>query len=173
MTSNELKESLEDKAKSKKLSGVELETLMGMTTSKSKVSKVEIVKEPKLVTMLLADSSIDSTTAERYKDMARLYLSDFEANLSSTSMKISQKYILYNMDEWNEWLSFPVVNKYLSKFKNEVLASMVDLSFAEGKATVAAVNLRQGLEQSNRTVNGNLIIFRLPEKDVADSVRYV
>jgi hypothetical protein len=84
-----------------------------------------------------------------------------------------EKYILYNMDEWNEWLSFPVVNKYLSKFKNEVLASMVDLSFAEGKATVAAVNLRQGLEQSNRTVNGNLIIFRLPEKDVADSVRYV
>ena len=55
----------------------------------------------------------------RFLAMAEIFLLDFSKNLYKTSLELHDGFPYYNIDEWMEFINYPIVRKYLQQFKNE------------------------------------------------------
>lgn len=95
--------------------------------------------------------------------MANMFLKDFSENMYKTSIEMNSKIPFYTIDEWKDFLNYPVVRKYIKSFRDEKINMMADQGLAEGDKS--AVSIKKAMQEGGPAVNNsNLILIRLPEK---------
>lgn len=95
--------------------------------------------------------------------MATMFLEDFSENMYKTSIEMNTKIPFYTIDEWKDFLNYPVVRKYIKSFRDEKINMMADQGLAEGDKS--AVSIKKAMQEGGPAVNNsNLILIRLPEK---------
>lgn len=95
--------------------------------------------------------------------MATMFLEDFSENMYKTSIEMNSKIPFYTIDEWKDFLNYPVVRKYIKSFRDEKINMMADQGLAEGDKS--AVSIKKAMQEGGPAVNNsNLILIRLPEK---------
>ena len=95
--------------------------------------------------------------------MASMFLDDFANNIYRTSIEMNEKIPYYSIDAWREFLSYPIVRKYIKSFKDEKINMTADQGLAEGDKS--AVSIKKAMQEGGPQINNsNLILIRLPEK---------
>lgn len=97
--------------------------------------------------------------------MANLFMSDFANNMYKTSIELnsSKGYEGFSIDAWKDFLSYPIVRKYIQSFKDEKINMMADQGLAEGDKS--AVSIKKVMRDGGNAINNsNIVLIRLPEK---------
>ena len=124
--------------------------------------KVEKVKESKLLELIKADSKLESEQKMMYLSYANLYLEDFAVNIGLTSIELDEKYPS-SIDEWKEFLEYPVVRQYIQSFKDERISKVADAGLMKGEKD--AIGIKKVMQQNGPAINNsNIVLIRVPEK---------
>lgn len=124
--------------------------------------KVEKVKESKLLELIKADSKLESEQKMMYLSYANLYLEDFAINIGLTSIELDEKYPS-SIDEWKEFLEYPVVRQYIQSFKDERISKVADAGLMKGEKD--AIGIKKVMQQNGPAINNsNIVLIRVPEK---------
>lgn len=116
-----------------------------------------------LIKLIHNDKKLDRDLKMTYASMANLFLDDFKDNLNLTSIDLNEKYKEISIDLWKDFLTVPVVNKYIQSFKVEQMSVRADEGLMSGNKD--AVSLKKAIESKGPIVNNtNLILIRVPEK---------
>jgi hypothetical protein len=99
----------------------------------------------------------------RFLTMAETFLLDFSDNLYKTSLELHDMFPYYNIDEWMEFINYPIVRKYLQQFKNEKIGIIAEQNLAQGDKD--AVSIQKAMQESGPSINNsNIVLIRVPEK---------
>ncbi len=124
--------------------------------------KAEKVKESKLLELIRADSKLESEQKMMYLSYANLYLEDFAINIGLTSIELDEKYPA-SIDEWKEFLEYPVVRQYIQSFKDERISKVADAGLMNGEKD--AIGIKKVMQQNGPAINNsNIVLIRVPEK---------
>lgn len=124
--------------------------------------KAEKVKESKLLELIKSDSKLESEQKMMYLSYANLYLEDFAANIGLTSIELDEKYPS-SIDEWKEFLEYPVVRQYIQSFKDERISKVADAGLMKGEKD--AIGIKKVMQQNGPAINNsNIVLIRVPEK---------
>ena len=124
--------------------------------------KAEKVKESKLLELIMADSKLESEQKMMYLSYANLYLEDFAINIGLTSIELDEKYPA-SIDEWKEFLEYPVVRQYIQSFKDERISKVADAGLMKGEKD--AIGIKKVMQQNGPAINNsNIVLIRVPEK---------
>lgn len=124
--------------------------------------KAEKVKESKLLELIKADSKLESEQKMMYLSYANLYLEDFSNNIGLTSIELDEKYPA-SIDEWKEFLEYPVVRQYIQSFKDERISKVADAGLMKGEKD--AIGIKKVMQQNGPAINNsNIVLIRVPEK---------
>lgn len=124
--------------------------------------KAEKVKESKLLELIKADSKLESEQKMMYLSYANLYLEDFAINIGLTSIELDEKYPS-SIDEWKEFLEYPVVRQYIQSFKDERISKVADAGLMKGEKD--AIGIKKVMQQNGPAINNsNIVLIRVPEK---------
>ena len=124
--------------------------------------KAEKVKESKLLELIKADSKLESEQKMMYLSYANLYLEDFAVNIGLTSIELDEKYPS-SIDEWKEFLEYPVVRQYIQSFKDERISKVADAGLMKGEKD--AIGIKKVMQQNGPAINNsNIVLIRVPEK---------
>lgn len=124
--------------------------------------KAEKVKESKLLELIRADSKLESEQKMMYLSYANLYLEDFAINIGLTSIELDEKYPA-SIDEWKEFLEYPVVRQYIQSFKDERISKVADAGLMKGEKD--AIGIKKVMQQNGPAINNsNIVLIRVPEK---------
>ena len=124
--------------------------------------KAEKVKESKLLELIRADSKLESEQKMMYLSYANLYLEDFAVNIGLTSIELDEKYPA-SIDEWKEFLEYPVVRQYIQSFKDERISKVADAGLMKGEKD--AIGIKKVMQQNGPAINNsNIVLIRVPEK---------
>ena len=124
--------------------------------------KAEKVKESKLLELIRADSKLESEQKMMYLSYANLYLEDFAINIGLTSIELDEKYPS-SIDEWKEFLEYPVVRQYIQSFKDERISKVADAGLMKGEKD--AIGIKKVMQQNGPAINNsNIVLIRVPEK---------
>lgn len=121
------------------------------------------IKDKQLIRLIHEDKKLSSEEKMMYAAMADLFLQDLKDNLSRTSIALNEKYIDMSIDEWREFLTVPVIRKYIQGFKDEQIEIMADQGLMKGNKD--AVGIKKVMAAQGPVVNNsNIVLIRLPEK---------
>lgn len=96
--------------------------------------------------------------------MASMFLENFSRNMYKTSIELNELIPYYSIDQWKDFLNYPVVRKYIKSFRDEQINMMADQGLAEGNKD--AVGIKKALGAGGpQTNNSNIILVRVPEKE--------
>lgn len=124
--------------------------------------KAEKVKESKLLELIKADSKLESEQKMMYLSYANLYLEDFAVNIGLTSIELNEKHPA-SIDEWKEFLEYPVVRQYIQSFKDERISKVADAGLMKGEKD--AIGIKKVMQQNGPAINNsNIVLIRVPEK---------
>lgn len=124
--------------------------------------KAEKVKESKLLELIRADSKLESEQKMMYLSYANLYLEDFAVNIGLTSIELNEKHPA-SIDEWKEFLEYPVVRQYIQSFKDERISKVADAGLMKGEKD--AIGIKKVMQQNGPAINNsNIVLIRVPEK---------
>lgn len=124
--------------------------------------KAEKVKESRLLELIKADSKLESEQKMMYLSYANLYLEDFAINIGLTSIELDEKYPS-SIDEWKEFLEYPVVRQYIQSFKDERISKVADAGLMKGEKD--AIGIKKVMQQNGPAINNsNIVLIRVPEK---------
>lgn len=124
--------------------------------------KAEKVKESRLLELIRADSKLESEQKMMYLSYANLYLEDFSVNIGLTSIELDEKYPA-SIDEWKEFLEYPVVRQYIQSFKDERISKVADAGLMKGEKD--AIGIKKVMQQNGPAINNsNIVLIRVPEK---------
>ncbi len=124
--------------------------------------KAEKVKESKLLELIKADSKLESEQKMMYLSYANLYLEDFAINIGLTSIELDEKYPS-SIDEWKEFIEYPVVRQYIQSFKDERISKVADAGLMKGEKD--AIGIKKVMQQNGPAINNsNIVLIRVPEK---------
>ena len=124
--------------------------------------KAEKVKESRLLELIRADSKLESEQKMMYLSYANLYLEDFAINIGLTSIELDEKYPA-SIDEWKEFLEYPVVRQYIQSFKDERISKVADAGLMKGEKD--AIGIKKVMQQNGPAINNsNIVLIRVPEK---------
>lgn len=130
--------------------------LMAKTVKKTK----EV--ESKLLTALKEDTKLDRDTKMAYISMANLFLMNFEENLNKTSIELNNDNPL-GVDNWKDFLNFPVVRSYIKSFRDEQIMQVADKGLMTGDKN--AVSIKKVMDNNGVNINNSqIVLIRLPEK---------
>jgi len=119
--------------------------------------------------LISKDEKLPLEDRKMFNKMAMYYADNFTDNLNRTSMDLSKKYQTYTPDQWVEFLNYPAMYKYITKYKNERMKQIADAAMLSGDSN--GIKLRAELERTSTTNYSNLIVLRLPDKeDIDDSI---
>lgn len=122
-----------------------------------------ITKEKQLIRLIHEDTKLNSEEKMMYAAMADLFLQDLKDNLNKTSIELNEKYIDMTIDEWREFLTVPVIRKYIQGFKDEQISTMADTGLMKGDKD--AVGIKKVMAAQGPIVNNsNIVLIRLPDK---------
>lgn len=122
-----------------------------------------ITKDKQLIKLIHEDKKLTGEEKMMYAAMADLFLQDLKANLNETSIGLNEKYIDMTIDEWREFLTVPVIRKYIQGFKDEQIEIMADQGLMKGDKD--AVGIKKVMAAQGPIVNNsNIVLIRLPEK---------
>lgn len=120
-------------------------------------------KEKQLIKLIHEDKKLTPDEKMMYAAMADLYLTDLKDNLNRTSIELNEKYCDMTIDEWREFLTVPVIRKYIQGFKDEQISIMADAGLMEGNKD--AVNIKKVVAAQGPIINNsNIVLIRLPDK---------
>lgn len=123
-------------------------------------------KEEKLITLLKNDEILKENRENRMEmlAMASMFLENFSRNMYKTSIELNELIPYYSIDQWKDFLNYPVVRKYIKSFRDEQINMMADQGLAEGNKD--AVGIKKALGAGGpQTNNSNIILVRVPEKE--------
>jgi hypothetical protein len=124
--------------------------------------KEKKLPESELLRDLRADKKLMGDQKQEYLGMARIYLENLKKNINKTSIEMDETAPL-GIDNWKNFLSYPVVRKYIQSFRDEQMTAIADSGMMQGDAK--AVGMKKALSEMNPTVNNsNIVLIRLPEK---------
>ena len=128
------------------------------------MAKVDrINKDKQLIKLIHEDKKLSGEEKMMYAAMADLFLQDLKENLNMTSIELNDKYIDMTIDEWREFLTVPVIRKYIQGFKDEKIETMADQGLMKGDKD--AVGIKKVMAAQGPIVNNsNIVLIRLPEK---------
>lgn len=138
-----------------------------METKKSSENK----PESKLITLLWDDEKLkqDKDKQLSYIGMAKFFLEDFKNNINRTSIDMNELNPFISIDEWKDFLNYPVVHKYIKSFRDEKISNIADAGLMEGdKAAVAIKKAAQ--EGAIKINNANIVLIRVPEKKELEEI---
>lgn len=122
-------------------------------------------KESKLIQSLKEDEKLREDPDLRMEliAMASMFLENFSENMYKTSIEMHETIPYYSIDTWRDFLSYPLVRKYIKSFKDEKINLTADQGLAEGDKN--AVSIKKAMETGGPNINNsNIILVRLPEK---------
>ena len=126
---------------------------------KTDVNDSELIKSIKKDERLAAEPD----KKLRFLAMAEIFLLDFSKNLYKTSLELHDGFPYYNIDEWMEFINYPIVRKYLQQFKNEKIGIIAEQNLAQGDKD--AVSIQKAMQQNGQSINNsNIVLIRVPEK---------
>ena len=118
--------------------------------------------ESKLLTALKEDTKLDRETKMAYISMANLFLMNFEENLNKTSIELNNDNPL-GVDNWKDFLNFPVVRSYIKSFRDEQIMQVADKGLMTGDKN--AVSIKKVMDNNGVNINNSqIVLIRLPEK---------
>lgn len=118
--------------------------------------------ESKLLTALKEDTKLDRDTKMAYISMANLFLMNFEENLNKTSIELNNDNPL-GVDNWKDFLNFPVVRSYIKSFRDEQIMQVADKGLMTGDKN--AVSIKKVMDNNGVNINNSqIVLIRLPEK---------
>lgn len=124
--------------------------------------KDERMKESKLLELIRADSKLESEQKMMYLSYANLYLEDFAVNIGLTSIELNEKYPA-SIDDWKEFLEYPVVRQYIQSFKDEKISKVADAGLMKGEKD--AIGIKKVMQQKGPAINNsNIVLIRVPER---------
>lgn len=124
--------------------------------------KVEKEKQSRLLELIKSDTKLDSEKKMEYLSYANLYLDDFAVNIGLTSIELDEKYPA-SIDEWKEFLEYPVVRQYIQSFKDERISKVADAGLMKGEKD--AIGIKKVMQQNGPAINNsNIVLIRVPEK---------
>lgn len=124
--------------------------------------KDEKMKESKLLELIRADSKLESEQKMMYLSYANLYLEDFAVNIGLTSIELNEKYPA-SIDDWKEFLEYPVVRQYIQSFKDEKISKVADAGLMKGEKD--AIGIKKVMQQKGPAINNsNIVLIRVPER---------
>lgn len=123
-------------------------------------------KENGLLELIKKDDNLNKKENREQKmsyiSLANLFMEKFDENINKTSIEMNNT-IPVGIDTWKDFLSYPVVRKYIQSFRDEKIMSKVDAGLMDGDKN--AVNIKKSMEDRGPVVNNsNIILIRLPEK---------
>lgn len=130
-----------------------------------KIDKKDEEVENELIKSIKKDAKLTENPDLKMEmiSMATVFLKDFSENMYKTSIEMNSKIPFYTIDEWKDFLNYPVVRKYIKSFRDEKINMMADQGLAEGDKS--AVSIKKAMQEGGPAVNNsNLILIRLPEK---------
>ena len=122
-------------------------------------------KEEKLITLLKNDEILKENRENRMEmlAMASMFLENFSRNMYKTSIELNELIPYYSIDQWKDFLNYPVVRKYIKSFRDEKIDMVADQGLAEGDK--GAVSIKKAMQENGPQVNNsNIVLIRLPEK---------
>lgn len=125
------------------------------------VAKTLTKADNKLIQDIRNDKKLSENKRGDFEVLAAIFLEDFANNITKTSLDLNEEYP-YGIDMWLEFLNYPVVNAYITSFKNEKMMKIADQGILEGNNQ--AMKLKQALSSDSKVNNSNYIIVRVPEK---------
>lgn len=133
--------------------------------NEKKISKNEQNEEKTASKLLQGIQKEEKLTREQkmeYRSMASLFLENISDNINKTSIEMNEEYGL-GIDIWKEFLSYPIVRKYISELKREKMELVADADIMEGGKDGVAI--KKMLNESSSGINNSrYIMIRLPEK---------
>lgn len=128
-------------------------------------NKKEEKQESKLITLLWEDEKLkqDKDKQLSYIGMAKFFLEDFKNNINKTSIDMNELNPFVSIDDWKDFLNYPVVYKYIKSFKDEQISRIADTGLMEGDKSAVAIK-KAAEENSMKINNSNIILIRVPEK---------
>lgn len=118
--------------------------------------------ESKLLTALKEDTKLDRDKKMEYISMANLFLMKFEENLNKTSIELNNDNPL-GVDNWKEFLNYPVVRSYIKSFRDEQIMQVADIGLMAGDKN--AVSIKKAMDNNGVNINNSqIVLIRLPEK---------
>lgn len=122
-------------------------------------------KESKLITQLWDDEKlkVDKDKQMNYIGMANILLSDFKNNMNKTSIEMNDLEPNIGIDEWRDFLNYPVVRRYINGFREERITNRADEGLMSGDK--GAIGIKKAIQNSGSGVNNsNIVLIRVPEK---------
>lgn len=123
-------------------------------------------KEEKLITLLKNDEILKENRENRMEmlAMASMFLENFSRNMYKTSIELNELIPYYSIDQWKDFLNYPIVRKYIKSFRDEQINMMADQGLAEGNKDAVGIKKALGVG-GPQTNNSNIILVRVPEKE--------
>lgn len=127
--------------------------------------------QKQLVSLIHADTKLEREQKMEYASIAEIYLDKLKDNLSKTSIDLNETYPEIGIDKWREFLTVPVIRKYIQGFKDEQIMIRADEGLMAGDKD--AVSVKKVMQNQGPSINNqNIILIRLPEKvDFNDQAR--
>lgn len=120
-------------------------------------------KQKQLVKLIHNDTKLTREEKMEYSAMADIYLENLKDNLNKTSIELNEVHPEIEIDVWREFLTVPVIRKYLQGFKDEQIATKADEGLMKGDKD--AVGIKKVMAAQGPVVNNsNIVLIRLPEK---------
>lgn len=122
-------------------------------------------KENKLITLIKEDEKLKKDREHRMEfiSMGEFFLEDFKNNLYKTSIEMNEDFPQNTIDEWKEFLNYPVVRKYIKEFQDEKLNSVADQGLSSGDKSAIGIK-KAAQDYTGSSNNANIILIRVPEK---------
>jgi len=138
-----------------------------METKKSSENK----PESKLITLLWDDEKLkqDKDKQLSYIGMAKFFLEDFKNNINRTSIDMNELNPFISIDEWKDFLNYPVVYKYIKSFRDEKISNIADAGLMEGDKGAVAIK-KAAQEGAIKINNANIVLIRVPEKKELEEI---
>lgn len=124
-------------------------------------------KDNELIKRLKADPELAKDPSRRmtFLSLAKVYTDSLEQNLNLNSMDLSNAYmdLGISMDEWREFLFFPIVKTYIDNFKTEKMLSTADAAIMSGNPQHALKVKEEIRKQTGEEDRSNFVVFFLPD----------
>jgi len=135
-----------------------------MTKRKTFIEEKDDPNESKLIKDLKADERLRDEPDYRMNllSMAAMFLDDFGNNIYRTSIEMHEKIPYFSIDAWKDFLSYPIVRKYIKSFTDEKTTRSAEQGLAEGDK--AALGIKKAMDNTLTVNNSNIVLIRLPEK---------
>lgn len=122
-------------------------------------------KESQLIKDLKKDENLSKDRDKRvaYLSLGRHFVADLQTNIFSTAFELADGMSGTTVEEWTDFLSYPVVSKFTNKIVSQHTAIQAAKDIAEGVKSKDALAVQKAIaEREGQGSNHDIVVMMMP-----------